>query len=129
MMTALEVVMILITNSPDGILNGAFAMQQDLESCETRLPGITAVIKSSGVDVHESLCAEGDWSFTDFRHSYEEDENDSKHVFHYRVLFGDEQNPVISILPVEKLADCASESAKAQEGERAYCVVSRQQLK
>ena len=129
MMTALDVVMILITSTPDGVMDGAFAMQQDMESCETRLPGITAVIKSTGVTVHESVCAEGEWSFTDFRHSYEEDENATKDVFSYRVLFDDKGSPAIKILRVERMADCVAETDSAPASKRSYCVVSRQQMK
>ena len=120
----LEIFMILITEEPDGGLNGAFAVQQSLESCEARLPAITAIIADGGTAVHEAVCVEGNWRFSEFRHTYEEAESAASESHTYLVTYNDGPSPAVTIAPKASLSMC--EPAKAES--RSYCVTSRQQL-
>lgn len=119
----LEIFMILITEEPDGGLSGAFAIQQGRESCEARLPAITSIIANGGTVIHEAVCVEGDWQFSEFRHSYEE-ENVTSELHTYLVTFDDGPSPTVTISPKTSMSMC--ESAKADS--RTYCVTSRQRL-
>ena len=125
--------MILITESPGGELSGAFAVQPDREVCETKLPGITAVVETTGVVVREAVCVPGDWQFSRFLHSFEE-ENIPEELHTYLVTFDDSKSPSVTVTAVTSKSECMStlENESADKGRssslRLYCVSSRQRL-
>ena len=128
-MTAmLEIFMILITQSPDGELNGAFAVQPDREVCETKMPGIVAVVETSGVVVREAVCASGDWPFDRFLHAYE-DEDAAAEPHTYLVAFDNGRSQAVTITQWTKKSACTTTSENGSANSRSYCVSSRQRWK
>ena len=119
--------MILIIESPDGELSGAFAVQQGREACESRLPGISAVIESDGTKILEGACIEGDWQFSKFMHSYEDGaEAQERHT--YLVRFDDDGTPSMTVVPQSGMEQCNAALADGGDQPRSYCVTSRQSL-